>query len=165
MCGDQVAQVDSRVDQFWNVYLQSLPQTAFPKRHVYEAFCFGNSERLANACADLVMRGIKTSTSALLWEYEAKGKTPPQAGDLSIVTNWNGEPLCIIETLEVTIVPFRGVEERFVSDYGEGDRSLNWWHTGMWEYYSKECARLGRSPSTDMPVVCERFQVVFMKKD
>ncbi len=78
------------------------------------------------------MQGLKTATSALLWEYEAKGKTPPHAGDLSIVTNWHGEPLCVIETIEVTTVPFSAVDERFTSD---------------------------------MPVVCERFRVVFRRKD
>lgn len=124
--------MDPRADQFWNLYLRSLPQTPSPAKRYYETFHFGNSERLANLCADLVMQGLKTATSALLWEYEAKGKTPPQAGDLSIVTNWHGEPLCVIETIEVTTVPFSAVDERFTSD---------------------------------MPVVCERFRVVFRRKD
>lgn len=156
--------MDSPADRFWASYLQSLPQAASDKKHYYEAFHFGNDERLANVCANLVMSGIKTATSSLLWEHEATGKPLPQVGDLSIVTDWNSEPVCIIETIELRIVPFNEVDERFVYHYGEGDRSMNWWHKNMWDYYSVECASLGRAPASDMPVVCERFQVVFPEK-
>ena len=151
----------SPIDQFWDLYLQSFPQAGSPKKRYYEAFCFGNSECLADLCADLVVRRIKTTTSALLWEYEAKGKPLPRVGDLSIVTNWDREPICIIETIGVRTTPFKEVDEDFVCDYGEGDRSMSWWHKNMWEYYSEECRSLGRAPAPDMPVVCERFRVVF----
>lgn len=156
--------MDSPADQFWSAYLQSLPQSASHQKRYYEAFHFGHDEGLANVCADLVMRGVKTATSALLWEYEAKGKPPPRVGDLSIVTNWNREPMCIIETIELRIVPFNEVDERFVRDYGEGDRSMGWWHKDMWDYYAVECASLGRPLTPGMPLVCERFRVVFPEK-
>ena len=149
--------MDPRADQFWNLYLRSLPQTPFPAKRYYETFHFGNSERLADECADLVRQGVKTATSALLWEYEAKGKAPPQAGDLSIVTNWNGEPLCVIETIEVTIVPFRAVDEQFVADYGEGDRSMNWWQTNIWEIILKNA----RSSAERQPRICLSSASVF----
>ncbi len=80
--------MESPADKFWDFYLQSLPQAGSPEKRYYEAFCFGNSEHLANLCADLVVRRIKTATSALLWKYEAEGKPLPRVGDLSIVTNW-----------------------------------------------------------------------------
>jgi uncharacterized protein YhfF len=155
------ANMDSPADQFWDFYLQSLPQAGSARKRYYEAFFFGNNERLVNLCTDLVVRRIKTATSALLWEYEAKGKPLPQVGALSIVTNWNSEPICIIETIEVRTMPFKEVDQEFVYDYGEGDRSMNWWHKNMWEYYSEECRSLGRAPTPEMPVICERFRVVF----
>jgi len=153
------------VDEFWAMYLQSLPPAESRNKRYFEAFCFGNDERVANLCADLVVRRIKTATSALLWEYDVKGKPLVQVGDLSIVTNWNGAPLCVIETIEVRTVPFKAVDKGFVYDYGEGDRSMNWWRKDMWEYYSQECRSLGRAPTSEMSVVCERFRVNFPEQD
>jgi len=151
-------------DEFLALYLKSLPPAESREKQYYEAFRFGNNARMANRCADLVVRRIKTATSSLLWEYEATGKPLAQVGDLSIATNWNREPVCIIETIEVRILPFKEVDEGFVYDYGEGDRSINWWNKNMWEYYSEECRSLGRAPTSEMPVVCERFRVIFPDK-
>ena len=146
------------------MYLRSLPPAESREKRYYEAFRFGDTERTANLCADLVVRRIKTATSSLLWEHEAKGTPLVQVGDLSIVTNWSREPICIIETIEVRIMPFKEIDEGFVYDYGEGDRSMHWWHKNMWEYYSEECRSLGRTPTSEMRVVCERFRVIFPEK-
>lgn len=54
----------------------------------------------------LVLQGIKRATAASVWALQAEGKQPPKPGDLSIVTDWGGQPLCIIETEAVEIVPF-----------------------------------------------------------
>jgi uncharacterized protein YhfF len=85
----------------------------------------------------------------------------PQVGDLSIITNWDGDPLCIIQTTEVEIKPYNAVDPPFAYDEGEGDRSLAFWRAAHWRFFSRECASLGREPAEDMPVVCERFRVVF----
>jgi uncharacterized protein YhfF len=154
----------SAVDDFRDLYLQSQPGIELGKRY-YEAFRFGNSEKMANELAAMVLNGTKTATSSLLWEYEHKGKKLMQVGDLHIVTNWNKEPVCIIETTERKIVPFNQTDAQFAYDYGEGDRSLEWWMKNLWDYYVEECAALGRQPSEDMPLVCERFRVVFPKWD
>jgi uncharacterized protein YhfF len=147
------------VSALWARYRASRPDGGTVQ--YYEAFRFGNSERLANELADLVARGLKTATSGLLWEYQATGKRFIRAGDLSIVTTWSNEAVCIIETTEVWVVPFCEVGARFAYDYGEGDRSLGWWRAHLWAYYADECAALGRQAAEDMPLVCERFRVVF----
>jgi uncharacterized protein YhfF len=84
-----------------------------------------------------------------------------EQGDLSVVITWSGVPVCVIETLEAHVRPFDCIDAQFAWDYGEGDRSLAWWRTHLWDYYTRECARLGREAAHDMPLVCERFRVVF----
>ncbi len=37
------------------MYLQSLPPAESQNKRYFEAFCFGNDERVANLCADLVL--------------------------------------------------------------------------------------------------------------
>jgi uncharacterized protein YhfF len=143
----------------WACYLQTLPKA--PTKRLYEAFHFGDSQVMADELAALVLAGTKTATSSLLWSYEDSGKPQVQTGDLSVVTTWSGEPVCVIETLEVLMRPFESIDAQFAWDYGEGDRSLSWWRTNLWAYYARACAKLGRPPAEGMPLVCERFRVVF----
>ena len=48
---------------------------------------------------------------------------------------------------------------------GEGDGSLEHWRDARWEALSRELSRTGRQPARDMPVVCERFAVVFPESE
>ena len=127
----------------------------------YEAFHFDDNERDANMLAELVLLGIKRGTAGLFWSYEADNKTLPKPGDLSVVTNWQSEPLCVIETTDTAVVPFDEVTERFAATEGEGDKTLRHWREVHWFYFSRECKRLGKEPSKRMPVLCEEFSVVY----
>ena len=128
---------------------------------LYESFRFGDSESLADELAALVVAGIKRATAGLLWSYEADAKPMPRPGDLSIVEQWSGEPVCVIETVSVAILPFEEVGAEFARTEGEGDGSLVHWRTGHWAYFGRECARLGKKPSFCMLVVCESFKVIY----
>ena len=77
------------------------------------------------------------------------------------MTNWSKTPVCIIETLGVDIVAFDEVSEEFAATEGEGDGSLQYWQQAHWAYFGRECQRIGRTREPKMPVVCERFDVVF----
>jgi uncharacterized protein YhfF len=152
---------EAEIEQFWQDYLQSHPHLQ-AKRYV-EAFVFGDTQHMANELAELVVRGVKTATSSLLWTIEQEKKPLIQAGDYSIVTDWEQRPVCIIETTEVNIVPFKDIDAQFAYDYGEGERTLAWWKQHLWEYYVQECTRIGRHATQEMPLVCERFQVVYKR--
>lgn len=152
----------SRVDEYWRSYVSSLPRTERAPKS-YEIWRFGDTEELANKIGPLVQSGKKTATSDLLWELEPAGRRLPEAGDIGIVTNSEGDPLCIVEVTEVEIKSFNEVDERFVLDYGEGEQSLDWWRTAMWAYYSDVCRRIRREPAKDMPIVCQRFRLLYDK--
>lgn len=127
----------------------------------YEIFHFDDNETSANELAQLVLAGTKRATAALAWSFEAENRPPPKPGDLSVVTNWHGEPLCIIETEAVSIVPYEEVSEEFAAAEGEGDGSLRYWRETHWAYFERECQRIERAPSSRMPIVCEQFKVVY----
>ena len=97
--------------------------------------------------------------ASLLWTFAAEQRRRPRTGDLSIVTTWQGEPLCVIETTAVTVQAFEDVEATFAA--AEGDGSLRHWREVHWAYFARVCDRLGRPPTTRMAVVCERFRVVY----
>ena len=154
----------SEVEAFWQSYLASLSEESELPPVSYEAWSFCDNEEAANELGDLVKAGTKTATCSLVWAYEAENEKLPTVGDRSIITNWEGEPLCIIETTEVEIKAFNEVGDRFAYDEGEGDRSLASWREVHWDVFSRECSAIGREPAETMPLLCERFRVIFIKQ-
>jgi len=155
---DKTMKNQQTIERFWQAYLESLPpEAARPTR--YEAWGFGDGAEMADDLGALVAGGIKTATCSLLWMYKAE--PVPAVGDYSVILNGVGEPLCIIKTTEITIRPYNEVDEDFAYDEGEGDRSLAYWRRAHWHFFGKECAQLGRTLSEEMPLVCERFRLVW----
>ena len=154
----------SDVEAFWQAYLVSLPEGAESPPSSYEAWSFCDNEEAANELGDLVKAGTKTATCSLVWAYEAENEELPTVGDLSVIMSWDGEPLCIIETTEVQVKAFNEVDEKFAYDEGEGDRSLTYWREVHWDVFSRECSAIGREPAETMPLLCERFRVIFLKQ-
>jgi len=151
----------TNVEQYWEQFMTSLPnEKTKPPRYV-ESFFFGTKPEGAREIAALVLAGTKTATGSVLWAYEADGKPLPRIGDYWIVTHGGDDPVCIIQTTEVRIIPFDEVGEEYARDGGEGDRSLQSWRTMYWDYLISECARVGREPTKKAPLVMERFRVVY----
>lgn len=152
-------QLPAHLADFWNAFADSIG--GVDAARFYDVCVFGDSETLANELAELVLRGTKRATAGSVWSYEDEGKRVPMPGDLSIVTNWAGTPLCIIETESVEVVSFSEVSSEFAAIEGEGDGSLSFWREAHRQYFTRECARSGRQFSENMLVACERFKVAY----
>jgi uncharacterized protein YhfF len=148
------------LDVFWNRYVAS-DRVRELQGDRYETDTFGDTPDEATELGRLVARGRKTASCSSVWEWEADGKLPPNAGDRTIVLDGRGLPICIIETTEVETRKFCEVDEQLAYDEGEDDRSLEAWRRIHWEFFSRGLPRIGRQPSQDMPLVCERFRVIF----
>ena len=146
---------------FWRAFEASCGGERLSR--FYEAFHFADSEISADELAALVLRGTKRATAGLVWSFEAAHQPLLEPGNLSIVTNWAGEPLCVVETKSIAVVPFQDVSAEFASIEGEGDGSLEYWRAAHWAYFGRECALLGKAPSLTMPVACEHFEVVYQR--
>jgi uncharacterized protein YhfF len=129
------------------------------------AFCFGDTEIMANALAELVLCGRKRATSSLAWAYEEEGAALPRVGDLSLVTDWAGNPLCIIATQAVVVLPFEAITADFAAREGEGDGSLAAWQQVHAAFFRHESAAAGRTFSSATPIVCESFEVIHRATD
>lgn len=142
----------------WSAY--SLTEGGIKDERFYEAFSFGDSSAMADELGKLVLAGIKRATAGSVWSYESTGKSVPKPGDLSVVTDFSDTPLCVIETVQVDIVPFHAVSEEFAATEGEGDGSLDYWRKAHFEYFTRECESSGRLFDQEMLLACERFRVV-----
>lgn len=58
------------------------------------------------------------------------------------------------------IVAFNEVSAKYTAIEGEGDGSLEYWRKGHWNFFSRECRRIGREPTETMPVICNVFEVL-----
>lgn len=145
---------------FWQEFLE---ETGRSERKGYlEAFYFGATEKLANELLRLVLIGQKKTTTSSLWAYEIEGKAVPKAGDLSIVTDWEGVPHCVIETVAVMVLRFSDMTYDLCRREGEDD-TLESWRAGHMRYFEEEGKRSGYKFSEDMTVVFEDFVVVYQR--
>ena len=123
----------AQIEHYWQAYVASLPSTPGADEP-YEAHSFGDYPALADALGRLILEGVKTATCSALWEWEAEGSALPTVETKTIVLDGNQTPLCVIETVEVTIRALSEVDAAFAYDEGEGDRTLESWRTGHWQY-------------------------------
>ena len=148
------------VEELWAAFLAARPDVVGPE-DTFTAWHFCDNQADADELADLVVAGRKRATAGALWSYEAEGEPLPRVGDFSVITDWSGAARCVIRTTSVEVVPFDEVTEEFAATEGEGDGSLAFWRDAHWAAFSRELEGTGRSPQPDMPVVCERFEVVY----
>jgi uncharacterized protein YhfF len=147
-------------DDFWRKFCLANPEISASES--YQVWYFGNNKELAENLCSLVLQGRKTATSALIWEAEADPETAPVLNGYSIITDFHGEPRCVIRTTEIRMLPFDEVDAEFAFDEGEGDQSLDYWRQVHWDYFSARCVELGRTPGLKMPVICERFALLYL---
>lgn len=150
-----------QVQEFWCGFCASDP--GVDPMAPYQVWHFGNNPELADRLCALVLEGTKTGTAALVWEAEADRDTAPVADGYSVVTDFAGAPRCVIRTTEIRVLEFDEVDAGFAFDEGEGDRSLDHWRQVHWDYFTKRCVELGKIADLKMPVICERFELLFPK--
>lgn len=146
----------------WGAFLASGSAAAeAAKGATYTSWQFGYGVEQGDLLLECVLLGPKRATAGSLWAYEAEGEAVPVVGDFSVILDGRGVARCVIRTTSVDIVPFDEVDASFARDEGEGDRTLDFWRRVHWEYFTRELDALGLAARPDMPVVCERFEVVY----
>ena len=149
------------IEAYWQAFLSTLPHDSPYHTTKYVAEGWGDSPAMADELGALIVQGSKTATCSAFWEWEAEGNPIPQAGLITIALDGHGEPLCIVESVEVTVRKYNEVEADFAREEGEGDLSLNYWREAHKNYFSRVLKKIDREFSEDMPLVCERFRVIY----
>ncbi|EJC6808357.1 ASCH domain-containing protein [Vibrio parahaemolyticus] len=152
--------MDERSRTYLDQYLRTLPDEDASKYTSFSSDYFCADEYNANICADLIKRGEKRASCSLDYWYTEKGEPMPKVGHLQVVTNWDGEPVCITEITSVSKCRYNEVTAEFAALEGEGDKSLSLWREAHWNFFSKECEELEISASEEMLLVLEQFKVV-----
>ena len=154
--------LEARYEAYLREYLDTLPPDAPQRAAPVDACQFGDFPELADELGGLIVAGSKTATCGAVCAYEAEGSPLPAVGMLTVVLGGKNEPLCVIETTEAVIRPFNEVDAQFAYAEGEDERTLEAWRREHWKYFSRVLPRdYGLEPAEDMPLICERFRVVY----
>jgi len=147
-----------RIDKFWERFLKATSRNE--SESYSSVFHFELTEYWANELLRLVLEGKKKATCSSLESFRIGGEELPRQGSLSIVTDWDGTPRCVIETTQITILPFKNMTFDICKREGE-DECLETWVDGHTRFFTNEGKELGYEFSPDMPVVFEDFQVIY----
>lgn len=125
----------------------------------YQAWAFAEEiPELATELALLVRDGPKRATAGLLSEFEGPDAVPfPEVGDLNLILDGEGEPVCVIRTTDVETRRFWDVDDAFAWDEGEGDRTLAWWRQAHMWFFFEQGIRIDEST----PMVLQRFELLY----
>ncbi|CAG0966544.1 hypothetical protein ANAEL_00940 [Anaerolineales bacterium] len=147
------------IEEYWSAFLATQPADSPYHQKIYVAEGFGDGAALADELGGLIAGGIKTGTCSSLWEWQAEGNPIPEVGLVTIVLDGKGQPICIIETTEVTV--HNEVDADFARAEGEGDLSLAYWQKAHKTFFSRTLPKIGKEFSEHMPLVCERFKLIY----
>ena len=150
-----------RVQDYWQAFLATLPSDSPYRSKTYLSEGWGDGPEMADELGALIAAGTKTATCSALWEWEAEGESIPEPGLITIVVDGRGRPLCIVESTEVTVHKYNEVDADFARAEGEGDLSLGYWREAHRNFFSRYLPKIGREFSEDMPLVCERFRLIY----
>jgi uncharacterized protein YhfF len=152
---------EETIKAYWQKFISTLPADSPYHSKSYISEGWGDSPEMADELGALIAQGTKTGTCSALWEWEAEGNPIPEVGLVTVVLDGKGEPLCIVETTEVTICKYNEVDADFARAEGEGDLSLAYWREAHRYFFSRILSKIGKEFTEEMPLVCERFKLIY----
>jgi uncharacterized protein YhfF len=139
------------VEEFWRRFVAA---TGIDGAHT--AWAFGADAETATELGLLVRDGPKRATASLRSAYDG-GEPLPAVGDLGVILDGGGRPLCVVRTTAVEVRAFADVDEEFAWTEGEGDRSLAYWRCAHIRFFADG----GVDVVDATPLVLERFDLVW----
>jgi len=152
---------NSKARDMWIQYLKSIGEDINTTKKISTAWYFSDNQETAKKLAELVKDGVKKATASLMYWYKVAGEPLPKEGEFSVITDYLGEPQCVIKTTKITIISFNKVTDNFAFLEGEGDKTLEYWKDVHNMFFTKELKEIGKEFSEDMEVVCEEFELVY----
>lgn len=119
---------------------------------------FGGDEAESNALTAMVLSGQKQANCGSLEAYKIDMEPLPAVGNRYVVTDWNGNALCVIETLKVTIVPFNEITWEMAQKESNAENMATWEEIQA-QFFEDDGDIMGYEFTLEMPVVFEEFCV------
>ncbi len=141
-------------NEMWRLFTE----TGRPTTDEYDSWCFGDDP---DGLAALVLEGRKTATASAYELYAYDNEDIPKVGEYSVILDSSDQAVCIIADTEVSVVPFKDVDEGHARAEGEGDLSLSYWREVHERFFGEELNEARMEFTEDSMIVLERFEFVF----
>lgn len=146
---------------FLDQYLQTLSPSERAEIPQITAEHFCADEYNANECARLIDIGQKRASCSLKQAYDIEQEALPVVGRLTLVLNWEQQPICIVKLTDVSFSAFDQVTTEFAESEGEGDGTYEWWREAHINFFTKYAASIGAEFNEQSELVLERFEKIF----
>lgn len=120
---------------------------------------FDLTEGACNYLLDLVLNGQKRATASSVLGFQIEGDPLPEVGKCSVITDWDGNPRCVVRTTRVRFMKFNEMTFDIAKLEGEDD-CLESWQKNHVEFFTEEGKELGYEFSEDLDIIFEEFEVV-----
>ncbi len=110
---------------------------------------------LRRELVDAVLRGEKIATAGLASEFAPHTAEPlPNPGDRWQLVGYDDEPVGVVETTAIAVVPAGQVDLQFARDEGEGFETVADWRAAHERFWSEQTI------TDETLIVCEHFRLV-----
>ncbi len=148
----------SPLDEYWFKFLKETGRSQEERCSGdldFEASGFTNDSQVA-----LVLAGKKTAFFSSYATFAVDNEMLPVSGELYLVLDRGGNPRCVIEIENVSVLPFSEVTYEMAQKEGQ-DNSLEEWRERTKEALEDECAVTGVEFKMNMNLVFQTFRVVY----
>lgn len=151
--------MDDIYGDFWQAFLEETgtPENSYCNRCTY----FGESEEASVDVMEQLLRGEKTAISHCVPHYIVTREPMPKVGDYTMVTDFYGNPGCILKCVDVVIDPIGAIPEEVAEKEGQG--SLEAWREGKRQQFQALSAQSRFHYNDELPVLMELVELVYPK--
>ena len=149
------AQAD--LDSFWQAAKAadaSLPDS-------YQVRWIGLDDDTTRQILGLIEAGDKTGTFTLPWIIERTDQPASNVGDCVILISFDGKPAQVVRLTAIQQVPFGEITAEHTAIDGTPVRPLEIWKPLHTDYWNGLLAPFSMSVSDDMPVLFEKFELLY----
>ena len=143
---------------FWNDFITKFPEYRGHTIPKLDQFC--NDKINTDICAELVLKEVKRASCGLKILYDLDKEFFPEVNQLTIITNWEKQPICVVKTIDTFFIKFKDIDAVWAKSKGEGNQSLEEWRETHRNYFQKQLDDLGLVFTENVELICERFEVV-----
>lgn len=144
-------------EDFWQAFLEETgtPENSYCNRCTY----FGDSEEASVNIMEQLLRGEKTAISHCVSYYIVTRSPMPKVGDYTMVTDFYGNPGCILKCVDVVIDPIGAIPEEVARQEAEGD--LEQWRGEKRREFKALSEKAGFHYNDELPVLMELVERVY----
>ena len=146
----------AELDAFWARAGESINLPAD-----YQVRWIGLDRDTTREVIDLIRSGDKTGTFTLPWIVANTEQAEPVVGDTIILIDFDSRPELIVRLTHIETVAFGDVSESHTAIDGPPVRALSIWKPLHTNYWNGMLAPHGMQVSDDMPVLIEKFELLY----